>query len=104
MTTPKSPSLIDALIPIAALVVMLSLSVFIFGSDSSSGPNQIVLTMAAAIASIVAIRNGHKWGGYRQVNGSKLLESVNEHIQAPPIPTRNHQRSLAGFTVILADI
>ena len=62
MTTPKSPSLIDALIPIAALVVMLSLSVFIFGSDSSSGPNQIVLTMAAAVASIVAIRNGYKWG------------------------------------------
>jgi NhaC family Na+:H+ antiporter len=61
MTDPKSPSLIDALIPIAALVAMLSLSVSLFGSDSSSGPNQIVLTLAAAIASIVAIRNGYKW-------------------------------------------
>jgi len=61
MTTPKSPSLFDALIPILALVAMLALSVYVFGSDSSSGPNQIVLTMAAAIASIVAIRNGHKW-------------------------------------------
>ena len=66
MTTPKPPSLTDALIPIAALVVMLSLSVFIFGSDSSSGPNQIVLTMAAAIASIVAIRNGFKWGSLQR--------------------------------------
>ena len=61
MTTPKSPTLFDALIPIAALVLMLAISVYLFGSDSSSGPNQIVLTMAAAVASIVAIRNGHKW-------------------------------------------
>ncbi len=61
MTIPKSPSMLDALIPIAALILMLSMSVYLFGSDSSSGPNQIVLTMAAAIASIVAIKNGHKW-------------------------------------------
>jgi NhaC family Na+:H+ antiporter len=61
MNSPKSPSLVDALIPIAALVAMLALSVSLFGPDSSSGPNQIVLTLAAAIASIVAIRNGFKW-------------------------------------------
>jgi len=62
MTTPKSPTLIHALIPIAALVIMLALSVYLFGSDSSSGPNQIVLTLGAAIAAIVGIRLGHKWG------------------------------------------
>ena len=62
MTEPKSPSLIDALIPIAALVIMLALSVYLFGDSSSSGPNQIVLTLGAAIASIVAIRLGHRWG------------------------------------------
>ena len=61
MSTPKLPSLLDALIPIVALAMMLALSVYLFGSDSSSGPNQIVLALAAAIASIVAIRNGHKW-------------------------------------------
>ena len=61
MTTPKSPTLLDALIPIAALIAMLAMSVYIFGSDSSSGPNQIVLTIGAAIASIVAIKNGHDW-------------------------------------------
>ncbi len=62
MTTPKAPSLIHALIPIAALVVMLALSVYLFSDSSSSGPNQIVLTLAAAIAAIVGIRLGHKWG------------------------------------------
>ncbi len=61
MTTPKSASLLDALIPIAALVAMLAMSVYLFGSDSSYGPNQIVLTIAAAIAAIVAVKNGHKW-------------------------------------------
>jgi NhaC family Na+:H+ antiporter len=61
MTTPKSPSLLDALIPIAALVMMLALSVYLFGSDSSYGPNQIVLALTAGIASIVAIKNGYKW-------------------------------------------
>ena len=60
-TEPKTPSLIDALIPVVSLVLMLALSVKLFGSDSSSGPNQIVLTIGAAIAAIVAIRNGHRW-------------------------------------------
>jgi NhaC family Na+:H+ antiporter len=61
MSTTKSPSLLDALIPIVSLVLMLALSVKLFGTDSSSGPNQIVLTIGAAIAAIVAIRNGHEW-------------------------------------------
>jgi NhaC family Na+:H+ antiporter len=62
MSTPKSPSLVDALIPIIALVMMLGLSVYLFGDSSSSGPNQIVLTLGAAIASIVAVRMGYHWG------------------------------------------
>lgn len=57
----KIPSLSDALIPIVSLILMLSLSVYLFGSDSSYGPNQIVLIIAAAIATIVAIKNGHRW-------------------------------------------
>lgn len=61
MTTIKSPTLVDALIPVVSLIVMLAMSVYLFGSDSSGGPNQIVLILGAAIASIVAIRNGHEW-------------------------------------------
>ena len=61
MSEPRSPSLLDALIPIASLVVMLGTSVHLFGSDSSSGPNQIVLTLGAAIGTIVAMKNGHTW-------------------------------------------
>lgn len=61
MTEPKSPTMLDALIPVISLILMLALSVYLFGSDSSSGPNQIVLTLGAAIAAIVAIQNGHAW-------------------------------------------
>ena len=61
MTTPKAPALLDALIPISALVIMLATSVYLFGDSSSSGPNQIVLIIAAAIASIVGIKNGYRW-------------------------------------------
>jgi NhaC family Na+:H+ antiporter len=61
MTTPRAPSLIHALIPIGSLVVMLALSVYLFSDNSSSGPNQIVLTLGAAIAAIVGVRLGHKW-------------------------------------------
>ena len=61
MNKPKEASLVDALIPIFSLVLMLSLSVYLFGSDASSGPTQIALIIAAAIASIVATKNGHQW-------------------------------------------
>jgi NhaC family Na+:H+ antiporter len=61
MTTIKSPSLLDAVIPVVALILLLALAVYLFGSDASSGPTQIVLILGAAIAAIVAIKNGHAW-------------------------------------------
>jgi NhaC family Na+:H+ antiporter len=57
----NQPTLVQALIPVVSLILMLFLSVKLFGSDSSSGPNQIVLTLSAAIATIVAIQNGIAW-------------------------------------------
>ena len=72
MSQPKEATLIDALIPIVSLVIMLALSVYLFGSDSSSGPNQIVLTLGAGIAAIVAIQKGHPW--------SEILEAIIDGI------------------------
>jgi len=63
MTEARPPSLGDALIPVVSLVLMLALSVYLFGSNSSSGPNQIVLIIGAAIASLVALKNGLTWAG-----------------------------------------
>lgn len=61
MTEPRAPSLLQALTPILVLVVLLAGAVYLFGSDSSGGANQIVLIIGTAIAAIIAVRNGHAW-------------------------------------------
>jgi NhaC family Na+:H+ antiporter len=58
---PRAPSLLDALLPIIVLIVLLAGSVYLFGSDAIGGATQIVLIVAAAVAAIIAVRNGHPW-------------------------------------------
>ncbi len=60
-TNIKDPSLVDALIPVAVLVVLLAYSVQLYGSDSSLGANQIALMFSSVIALIVGWKNGHRW-------------------------------------------
>ncbi|MEZ5757706.1 MAG: Na+/H+ antiporter NhaC [Emcibacteraceae bacterium] len=57
----REPSFIDALIPVIALVSMLSMSVYLYGDESSSGANQIALIMAGCVALIIGVKNGHIW-------------------------------------------
>ena len=57
----RVPTLWQSLLPLLVLVVLLSLSVYLFGADSSQGANQIALTLAAAVAAIIAVRNGERW-------------------------------------------
>jgi len=59
--TPKPPSMLDALIPIIALVIMLTAAVGYFADNSSFGPNQIALLLAMGIAIVIGIKNGHSW-------------------------------------------
>ena len=60
-TKHKSPSIIDALIPIVLLIVMLSMSVYLYGDDSSYGANQIALILCASIAALIGMKNGYAW-------------------------------------------
>ncbi len=57
----KTPSLLDALIPIVSLVIMMGSAVFLFEDDSSYGPNQIALLLAMGLAAIIGMKNGHTW-------------------------------------------
>lgn len=57
----RRPKLIEALLPVIFLTVLISINVFVFGDDSLSGSNQIVLILSAAVAAIVAFRLGIKW-------------------------------------------
>ncbi len=64
-STTKRPTLFVALIPVIFLTSLISINVFIFGDDSLSGSNQIVLILSAAVAAVVAIGLGHKWTDLR---------------------------------------
>ncbi|MCL1056678.1 Na+/H+ antiporter NhaC [Shewanella gelidimarina] len=65
-TQHKLPSLLDALLPIFALVMMLTTAVYLFSSDSSYGANQIALIMAACIALVIGWKNGYSWSEMEQ--------------------------------------
>jgi NhaC family Na+:H+ antiporter len=56
---PRSPSLSDALIPMVALIVLLVLTIVLFGTAAADGPLQVALFAAAVVAGLVALKNGH---------------------------------------------
>ncbi|MEQ8860244.1 MAG: Na+/H+ antiporter NhaC [Pseudomonadales bacterium] len=58
---PRQASILDVTLTIGITVSLLALSVAIFGSDSSSGANQIALVIGAVLASAVGIKNGYPW-------------------------------------------
>ncbi|RDX35586.1 Na+/H+ antiporter NhaC [Kangiella sp. HD9-110m-PIT-SAG07] len=60
-TSTRQPSMLQALLPIGLLVILLAFSVYIYGSDSSYGANQIALVICAAVALLVGLRNGQTW-------------------------------------------
>lgn len=57
----RPASAVDVALTIGITVALLALSVVLFGSDSSSGANQIALVLGAVIATVVGIKNGHSW-------------------------------------------
>ncbi|WP_440877441.1 Na+/H+ antiporter NhaC [Thalassotalea sp. PLHSN55] len=62
----KSPSLMDALLPIVSLIIMLSAGVIYFGDNSSYGPNQIALMASMGIAIVIGLKNGFLWESIEQ--------------------------------------
>jgi NhaC family Na+:H+ antiporter len=60
-TKTKAPTLFDAMLPMVVLVVLLAASVVLFKDDSSFGPNQIALFLAAGVAAIIGLKNGYSW-------------------------------------------
>ncbi len=56
----KSPSLLQAFIPIVFLIGLIGLNVY-YVEDTLTGANQIALLLAATLASIIAVFLGHNW-------------------------------------------
>lgn len=57
----KSPTMLDAFIPVITLIMLLTLAVNYFGDSSSYGPNQIALLISMGVAIAIGIKNGHNW-------------------------------------------
>lgn len=64
MTKPhKKAGLGEAMIPIVFLIVLLVINIRIFGTDSLSGSNQMVLILSSFVAALIAVfRLGIDWG------------------------------------------
>jgi len=57
----RSPSVLQAATPLVVLIIMLASSVYLFGEDSSYGPNQIALWIAAGVAIAIGFYNHFSW-------------------------------------------
>ncbi|HET6653317.1 MAG TPA: Na+/H+ antiporter NhaC family protein [Nocardioides sp.] len=60
---PRAPTLLDALLPIVVLIVLLVLTIVLFGIDATNGPLQVALLLSAAFASLMAFKNGFTVAG-----------------------------------------
>jgi NhaC family Na+:H+ antiporter len=60
MSSPRQPTLLDALAPVVVLIGLLATTMVLFGIDASNGPMQVALMLSAAFASLVALKNGHR--------------------------------------------
>ena len=58
--TVTPPSLLDALIPVVALITLIGFSLYLFHEDATEGPLQVALLLSAAVAALVAWKNGHE--------------------------------------------
>ena len=75
--TIRKPSLLDALIPVIVLIGMLAGTVYVFGLDSF-GPNQVAMIMAAAVAAMIGIKNGHHWADIER----GMIETISLSMQS----------------------
>jgi Na+:H+ antiporter, NhaC family len=69
MADPDQPAplnLIEAIIPVAALILLVALSYYLFGDKGAAGPNQVALVAATMIAVFIAWRRGYSLDVLRQ--------------------------------------
>jgi len=60
-SSPRPPTLLQALVPLVVLVGLLALAVRLYGDAAAGGASQLALLTAAMVAAIVAVRNGLPW-------------------------------------------
>ena len=71
-------SLRDALIPVIALIILLTFNITLYGEDTLTGSNQIILLIAGSVAGLVGIRN--------KIGFKLILLKIIENISSVKIP------------------
>jgi NhaC family Na+:H+ antiporter len=71
----RRPSLIDAVVPLIALAGLIASSLALFGLDALDGPLQVALVVCAAIAALIALKNGHRWAEIQSA-GQEAIASI----------------------------
>lgn len=77
--TIKEPSLLDALIPLGALVVLIGGSLALFGLDALDGPIQVALILCCMVAALVAMKNGYRWADI-EVSSQAAMSSITSAV------------------------
>ncbi|MGY1821270.1 Na+/H+ antiporter NhaC [Geodermatophilus sp. SYSU D00079] len=75
VATPRRPSLVDAVVPLVALATLIAGCLLLFGLDALDGPLQVALVVCAAVAALVALKNGHRWEEVQSA-GQEAIASV----------------------------
>jgi NhaC family Na+:H+ antiporter len=57
----RTPTYLEALLPLLMLTVLVGGSVALFGLDAMNGPLQVGMLISAMTASIIVLRKGHSW-------------------------------------------
>lgn len=69
MTGPDPPrrlTLVEAIVPVASLVLLVGLSFYLFGDAGAAGPNQVALVLATMVAVAVGWRRGFTLAEFRE--------------------------------------
>jgi NhaC family Na+:H+ antiporter len=77
--TPREPSLLDAILPLAVLVVLVGGAIALFGLDALEGPIPAALVICSMAAALVVLKNGHPWEEIER-SGQRALASITSAI------------------------
>ena len=75
----RTPSLFDALLPLATLALLIAGALALFGLDALDGPIQVALLLCCAVVALIAMKNGHEFAAVQE-SGKGALASVTSAV------------------------
>lgn len=75
----KTPSMADAIIPLALLAFLIGGAIALFGLAALDGPIQAAMVLCAVVVALIILKNGHSWQSIQET-GQQALSSVTSAI------------------------